>query len=130
MFEIEIDRVFAASHALRLADGAMEPVHGHNWPVTVTVAAEQLDTMDCVMDFHELTSIVDSILSPLNNRHLNDLPPFDRESNPSGEQVAAWIGQQVASQLPGKVSLVRVTVGEAPNCRAIYRPRKSDPPEI
>ena len=43
MYEASIERQFRAAHALRLADGQMEPMHAHDWHVTVTVAASQLD---------------------------------------------------------------------------------------
>ena len=38
-FEITTTRTFAAAHQLRLYDGSLEPLHGHNWRVQVTVCA-------------------------------------------------------------------------------------------
>ena len=123
MFEIAVEKVFAASHAIRLPDGSLEPVHGHNWPVRVTVAADDLDAIETVMDFHDLERVIDAILKPWHNRHLNDVPPFDDgKLNPSAERVAWWIGRQVAQQLPSHVRLQSASVGEAPGCTAIYRP--------
>ena len=122
MYEITIDRSFAASHALRLPDDTLEPVHGHDWPVTVTVAADRLDAMQTVMDFHELEPLVDAAIKPWHNRHLNDCPPFDTgEINPSAERVAEHIARHVAAGLPEHVTLTSVTVGEAPGCKATYR---------
>lgn len=120
-YQITIEKVFAASHALRLPDGSLEPVHGHNWPVRVTVAADQLDAMDCVMDFHELERVVDGIIAPFHSRHLNDVPPFSEGTNPSAERVAEHIGTAVAAALPAGVVVVEASVGEAPGCTAIYR---------
>lgn len=124
MFEISIDAAFDATHALRLADGSLEPVHGHDWPVRVTVAADALDEIETVMDFHELESIVERIIAPFRGRHLNDVEPFAGEAgvNPSAERVAWWIGERVKAALPDRVRLVSVRVGEAPGCAAIYRP--------
>ena len=76
MYEISVSRVFSASHAIRLYDGSLEPLHGHNWTVEVTVAAAQLDAIDVVMDFHLLESLVDRLLATVNNRHLNEVEPF------------------------------------------------------
>jgi len=124
MYQITIEKVFAASHALRLPDGSYEPTHGHNWPVRITVGAEQLDAMDCVMDFHALERIVDDILAPFQSAHLNDVPPFSQDSrgiNPSAERVAEHIGRCVAAKLPGHVALIEASVGEAPGCTAVYR---------
>lgn len=122
MFEIIVDKMFAASHAIQLPDGSLEPVHGHNWPVRVTVAAEALDGIETVMDFHDLERIVDEVIRPWHNRHLNDVPPFDEGTiNPTAERVAWWIGEQVARRLPERVALRSARVGEAPGCMAVYR---------
>ena len=127
MYEITVTRVFCAAHALRLPDGSIEPLHGHNWEVRVTVAAAQLDAMETVMDFHDLESALDRLVGPANNANLNDLPPFVGADgalavNPSAERVAQWIGDEMAGALPATVKLHHVRVSEAPGCAATYRP--------
>src|SRR3569623_3550782 len=82
-FSTSTTREFAAAHALRLYDGALEPLLGHNWRVEVTVRAERLDAIGVVMDFHELERLVDAVVVPWHNRHLNEVPPF----NVGGEMV-------------------------------------------
>ena len=109
-FEIATVRRFAAAHALRLYDGSMEPVHGHNWRVRVRVAADRLDPIGVVMDFHELERLVDQIVGPWHNRHLNECPPFSTELNPSAENVAYHVGRTLA--LPAGVRLLGVQVWE------------------
>ncbi|WP_428387957.1 6-pyruvoyl trahydropterin synthase family protein [Mucisphaera sp.] len=122
-YEISVRTVFAASHALRLANGETEPIHGHNWETVVTVSAGELDRMQAVMDFHDLEAILSGVLQPWQNRHLNDVAPFAAgEINPTAERVAWWISREVMASLPEGVSLASVCVGEAPNCTAIYRP--------
>ena len=121
MYEVGIERQFRAAHALRLADGQMEPMHTHDWLVTVNVAAPQLDAQDVVIDFHDLETSVDVILAELADRTLNELPPFAHAS-PSAERVAEHIASQLIPQLPQHVRLVRVTVTEAPGCMASYLP--------
>ena len=76
MYEITVSRVFSAAHALRLYDGSMEALHGHNWSVELTVAAGQLDAIDVVMDFHELERSDDALMDRVQNRNLNDVEPF------------------------------------------------------
>jgi len=123
MFEITIHRVFSAAHALRLYDGSIEPLHGHNWTVDLTVGSQHLDKIEIVMDFHELERIVDALIAQLDTSNLNDVEPFSNSRvNPTAERVAQWIGQQVAKQLPQSVHVHQVEVGEAPGCRAGYRP--------
>ncbi len=121
-FEISTTREFAAAHALRLYDASLEPLHGHNWRVRVTVAAAALDAIGVVMDFHALEALVDALIQPLHNHNLNDLPPFAQELNPSAENVALHIGRSLALQLPSTVRLVRVEVWETLGNRATYTP--------
>ncbi|MCE9590245.1 MAG: 6-carboxytetrahydropterin synthase [Planctomycetes bacterium] len=122
-YEITIEKIFAASHAIRLPDGSLEPIHGHNWPVEVTVAAAKLDSIECVMDFHVLEKTIDALIGKVHNRHLNEVAPFiGCKVNPTAERVAWWFGSEVAKTLPKGVKLVSVRVGEAPGCYATYRP--------
>ena len=114
-FEITVRREFSASHQLKLYDGSMEPLHGHNWRVDVTVAAEKLDQIGVVMDFHELERIVDEIVGPMHNRHLNDLAAFV-SMNPSAENVALHMAHAIS--LPGHIKLRTIEVWETNDCKA------------
>ena len=118
-FEITTTREFSAAHQLRLYDGTLEPLHGHNWRVEVAVSAEKLDAIGVVMDFHELERLVDRVIGPMHNRHLNELPAFEK-LNPSAENVAWYFGQ-VVGPLPSGVELVSVRVWETRDNAAIYR---------
>jgi 6-pyruvoyltetrahydropterin/6-carboxytetrahydropterin synthase len=122
-FEINTTREFSASHQLRLYDGSLEPLHGHNWRVRVTVSAQKLDAMSVVMDFHELERLIDQLLSPLHNHHLNDVPPFtDASMNPSAENVALHIARSLGAKLPKNVQLSRVEVWETDSNSAAWTP--------
>lgn len=118
MFQITTTRSFSAAHQLRLYDGSLEPLHGHNWQVKVTVAAANLDTIGVVMDFHELERLLDQVIAPLHNRHLNDTPGF-ASINPSAENVALHVARLL--RLPERVRLVAVEVWETPANSAVYR---------
>lgn len=118
-FEITITRDFSASHQLQLYDGSLEPLHGHNWHVVVTVAADKLDSIGVVMDFHELQRLLDGIVGPMHNRHLNDLAGFAAR-NPSAENVAVYIAESL--KLPPVIRLREVQAWETPDCRAKYIP--------
>lgn len=117
-FEISITRRFSAAHALRLYDGSLEPVHGHNWRVRVTVRAAKLDAIGVVMDFHELERRVDAVIQPWHNSHLNDSPSFSSR-NPSAENVAVVLAERV--ELPVGVTLVGVEVWETDENKASFR---------
>src|SRR5690606_31122627 len=92
-FQITTTRTFSAAHQLRLYDGSLEPLHGHNWVVRVTVEAPALDAIGVVMDFHELERLVDQVIGGWHNSHLNEQPAF-QSTNPSAENVAAQIARQ------------------------------------
>ena len=116
--QIATTRHFSAAHQLRLYDGSLEPLHGHNWKVRVTVSAGKLDEIGVVMDFHELERRVDQLLAPLHNRHLNETTPF-ADLNPSAENVALYVGRGLS--LPSGVTLTSVEVWETEGNSAIYR---------
>jgi 6-pyruvoyltetrahydropterin/6-carboxytetrahydropterin synthase len=117
-FEITTTREFSAAHQLRLYDGSLEPLHGHNWRVKVTVAAAKLDAIGVVMDFHELERLVDDITAALHNRHLNDTPAF-AQLNPTAENVAVHFARTL--KLADGVKLVSVEVWETSGNSARWR---------
>src|SRR5438105_11748697 len=117
-FQITTTRHFSAAHQLRLYDGSLEPLHGHNWKVKVTVSAAKLDEIGVVMDFHELERRVNRIVEPMHNRNLNDLAPF-KSINPSAENVAVHIAQKL--DLPQGVKLESVEVWETSENSAVFR---------
>ena len=119
-FRIRVTRSFSASHALRLPDGSLEPVHAHGWPVTVICQADTLDAADCVIDFHELQRQLDAIFAPWQGRTLNDCEPFVSGVNPSAERVAETIAEAIT--LEPRVTLVAVEIGEADGCVAVFLP--------
>ena len=128
MYEITVESVFAAAHAIRLPDGSLEPTHGHNWPVKVTVAADELDEIETVCDFHLLQGLINDALAPWQNNDLNQCEPFTDGNdglsiNPTAERVAWAIAEKIGPGLPINCKLVSVSVGEAPGCTAVYKSR-------
>ncbi len=121
-FEITTTRRFSAAHQLRLYDGSLETLHGHNWVIRVTVAADRLDPIGVVMDFHDLEHRVDAVLASFHNQHLNDLAPFQAPAglNPSAENVALHVGRSLS--MPAGVKLTAVSVWETEENSATYRP--------
>src|SRR4051812_25536262 len=119
-FQITATRHFSAAHQLRLYDGSLESLHGHNWQVRVTVVADQLDSIGLVMDFHLLERVIDQVISPMQNNNLNDLPAFS-SINPSAENVALHVAGSLRLPTDAQVRLASVEVWETPDCRAVYR---------
>jgi 6-pyruvoyltetrahydropterin/6-carboxytetrahydropterin synthase len=120
MFELAVHRQFCAAHAIVIR-GRCEPVHGHNWTATVVVRGEELDADGLLCDFHLIERELEAVVAPLHNRDLNTVPPFDA-INPTAEHVARHIAESLRPSLPSKVTLVSVSVSEAPGCAATFRP--------
>lgn len=120
-YSITVHRVVCAAHALRLPGGVVEPLHGHNWEVRVTVARDELDDTGFVIDFHDLERQLDSVLRPLHNAYLNDLPELEGV-NPTAENLCRHIAMRL--RLPASVVLESVEVTEAPGCIARFRPAR------
>jgi 6-pyruvoyltetrahydropterin/6-carboxytetrahydropterin synthase len=128
MYAIEVTTEFCASHQLRLPNGSLEPLHGHNWRITLRITAQKLDALETVLDFHDVERALQQHVLPWNNCHLNDLDPFkDGAHNPSAERVAEEIARRltrILTQSPDatarqvRISEVRVT--EAPHCAAVW----------
>lgn len=86
---------FAASHFLTKYHGKCENLHGHNYKLIVTIKGPLQDD-GMVRDFKLIKKIVEEkIITPLDHTHLND-----RFENPSAENVALWIWDQLKDDLP------------------------------
>ncbi len=121
MYEIEIIAGFSAAHLLREYKGKCEHLHGHNYKVYVTVQAETPGPGGMIIDFGDLKQITGRVLEPLDHAFLNEIPPFDK-IEPSAENLAAHLFDQIASQLPGQKGILSsVSVWESETARATFR---------
>ena len=123
MFEVSVDRTFAAGHALRNYKGKCENVHGHNYKVQITVRGEQLDAAGLLVDFIDLKRLTDEVIEYLDHRFINDLAPFD-VLNPSAENLAKYFHDRVSAGFKSDmaVRIAEVRVWETDTSSAVYRP--------
>ena len=120
MFDIFIDTHFSAAHHLRAYPGNCEKPHGHNWKVRVTVRATQLDELGMGIDFRRLKEVVNKVLDSIDHRDLNEHPAF-RERNPSSENIAAYLFDQLKGDLAtDRHTLYSVTVRETDSTGTTY----------
>ncbi len=110
---------FAAAHRLKEYEGNCERLHGHNWRVEVTVESEELDERGIALDFREIKASISGLLSLFDHRYLNDVPPFDG-MNPSSENLARHIFEEMEKRTPAPARVARVTVWESEDARAEY----------
>ncbi len=121
MFEISVTTRFPAAHRLRLADGTLEPLHEHDWRVTVTLAARRLDSIGVVADFGRIRAQLAQAVADMRGTNLAAIDALEGQ-NPSAENVARLIADRLAPQLPAEAALVCVEIEEEPGCVARYRP--------
>jgi 6-pyruvoyltetrahydropterin/6-carboxytetrahydropterin synthase len=123
MFEVTVEEVFAAGHALRNYKGKCENVHGHNYRVQVALEGNELDATGLLVDFADVKRILHGIIDRLDHRFLNDMAPFD-VLNPSAENIAKYIFEELHGGLgensPARVASVKLW--ETDTCSATYRP--------
>ncbi len=121
MYKVFIKTHFSSAHYLRNYPGNCEYLHGHNWEVTVSVKAKELNEIDVAIDFRDLKKIVAEIMDELDHKNLNELPQF-REINPSSERLARYIYERLEDKLRSfaGISPVSVEVKETPTSGVEY----------
>lgn len=120
MFDIFIDTDFSGGHHLRNYPGNCERPHGHNWKVTVTVRASELDELGMGIDFRTVKNAVAQVIDDLDHRDLNEHPAFQRR-NPSSENIAVHIYDSLAKSLRDeRYRVYSVTVRETEPCGVTY----------
>lgn len=131
MFEVSVEEVFPAGHALRNYHGKCENVHGHNYRVRVSVQGPDVDENGLLIDFAEVKRLVRAVKDRLDHQFLNDLAPFDL-INPSAENIAKYFFDEVSGQLSlgrsQQVWVNQVKVWETDVACATYRPHAPTPP--
>ena len=127
MFRVTQDGWISSSHQLRLDDGLLEPLHGHNWRIQVAIEADELDERGLVIDRERLAAILTDVLDGLDHVHLNDLPVF-RKRPVSAENVARHIADTIAAIVDdGRRRLAEVRVWMTEEQSASYARQASTP---
>lgn len=124
MYEVSVDETFAAAHNLRNYKGKCENLHGHNYKVRITLAGTELDSTGLLYDFSQLKQAIQGVIRSLDHIYLNEFPPFD-VLNPSAENIARYLYEQTARQLPkaaNGAAITSITVWESDVTAATYRP--------
>ena len=120
MYEVIVKTGFSAAHQLRYYDGKYENLHGHNLTAIVTVETNELDKIGLGVDFVVLKENIAGILSRLDYKNINEVPPFDSE-NPSAENISRWLFGELATLMNSdNARLKRVEIKEFDDCGAAY----------
>ena len=120
MYTVTIETEFSAAHIIRGYNGPCSRLHGHNWKVTVEAKTEVLDTIGMSVDFYVLQKKTEEIVAKFEHRDINSIPPFDKELNPTSENIARHIYDELKKLLPRQVKLSFVAIGETGQYTAKY----------
>ena len=123
MYRVSVEQHFDAAHYLRGYRGKCENLHGHRFKVVVSLKAKKLNEIGLAYDFVELKRHLGEILTQFDHTCLNDVPPFDK-LNPSSENIAVAIYDQLKRHLSGEVLLSSVEVWESPQSCVTYSPEQ------
>ena len=108
---------FDAAHYLPSYHGKCEHLHGHTYKLVVKLEGRP-DSEGMVLDFVKFKQTVKAlVVDKLDHSCLNDLLP-----NPSAENIAIWVWQQLAEPLQGEnYHLYEVEVWETKTSGILYR---------
>jgi 6-pyruvoyltetrahydropterin/6-carboxytetrahydropterin synthase len=109
---------FEAAHRLPMVppDHKCARMHGHSFEVAITVAGAVDERMGWLVDYAEITKVVEPLLkNELDHRSLNDVPGLE---NPTSEVLCGWLWGRLRPQLP---LLSEITVAETCTARCSYR---------
>ena len=121
MFVVTVQAHYDSAHYLRNYKGKCERMHGHRYVVEVALATGELDRAGIAFDFVDVKRELRAIADYLDHENLNELPPFD-VLEPSAEEQARWIYQELGRKLPERMrtAVLYVKVWETPTQWAMY----------
>ena len=114
------DFSFEAAHRLpNVPEGhKCARLHGHSFQVRVSVDGPVGERTGWVMDFAELKAAFRPLYDQLDHRYLNEVAGL---GNPTSENVARWIWDRLAAELP----LAEVVVRETCTSGCAYRGKEA-----
>ncbi len=101
--------------------GPLTRFHGHNYLLEVAVEGPVDPVTGMVLNVTELKGIVEEVLEAYDHRNLNEDHPYFRERQPSTENLARALFQEIAPRLPEGIVLNWVRVWEGDDVGSEYR---------
>ena len=117
MARMEIFKEFIAESAHRLphvpAGHKCGRLHGHSFRIRIAVRGEPAAETGWIIDFGDIKAAFAPIYAQLDHNYLNDIPGLE---NPTSENLAIWIWQQLQPSLP-QLSAVEIFETCTSGCR-------------
>ncbi len=89
-------------------------LHGHTYRIKLFLEGPVDEEMGWVLDFGEVKKAWKQVARQIDHRYLNEIPGLE---NPTVENIAPWIWQQLKPALP---QLVKMELWETPTARVFY----------
>jgi len=127
MYKITKRMEISSSHILDLPyKSPCQNEHGHNWIITIEITHHLLDCSGMVVDF----SHIEDVVNRLDHTCLNRVIGFSKGTNPTAENIAAWVCRNVQSKISelweptgySSPTVSKVTVQESEGNEACYIP--------
>jgi len=113
------DFTLEAAHVLPRHPGKCSRMHGHSWTIRVALEGGIHPATQFVIDYHDLSAIVDPIIELWDHRVLNSFIRY-----PSAENIAANLADQVRAKLD--VALINRLVVSVAETRKTWAEWDSD----
>ena len=122
MYTLKIEGAFEAAHHVEGYPGKCARLHGHNWGVEAVVKGKELDELGMLIDFKVMKKELAEVLERFDHRYLNELEPFAGGVNPTAENLARIIFEELAGREVFKrdSELHAITVFESPKSSVTY----------
>lgn len=122
MYTLKIEGAFEAAHHVEGYPGKCARLHGHNWVVEAVVKGKELDELGMLIDFKVMKKELAAVLERFDHRYLNELEPFASGVNPTAENLARIIFEELAGRevLKRDNALHAITVFESPKSSVTY----------
>ena len=96
-------------------DHPCSKMHGHSFKIILTFKGAVDPKLGWVMDYHEITKIMQPLLNQLDHKVLNEVSGLE---NPTSEHLAKWIFDHVKKDIH---ILTAVNISETPTTECIYQ---------
>lgn len=122
MYTLKVEGAFEAAHHINGYPGKCARLHGHNWVVEAVVKGRELDELGMLVDFKDIKQTLKDILERFDHHYLNELAPFKDGVNPTAENLARIIFEELAGNEIFKRDsvLAAITVFESPKSSVTY----------
>jgi 6-pyruvoyltetrahydropterin/6-carboxytetrahydropterin synthase len=121
LYYLKVTSHFDAAHFLRNYQGKCANIHGHTWQVKIVVKGTSLNNQGILIDFSILKSLLNETVTKFDHQLVNDLPEFSDKLNPTAENIAAFIYEDLVGKLPQNIGLDSVEVWESHKSSAVFR---------